>query len=91
MFLEKVTFQIKQRVTPRIAESEPPPTRGEGRSISFPSLKKHKSKLYIEIDSANNTTSSSLKKYAKTVDTKPIKRGLSDMGSCYLTQDKNMI
>lgn len=42
MYLEKVNMENKQRVTPRLTESEPPP-RGESRSLSFPSLRKHNS------------------------------------------------
>ena len=42
MFVEKVSMEMKHRVTPRLTESEPPP-HGESRSLSFPSLRKHKS------------------------------------------------
>ncbi len=78
MYIEKVGKETKAvRSTPNNSESESRIKIKESKSVAFPSLKKSKSNLLKYLDSANNTTSSSLQKYAKTIEAKPLSRASS--------------
>jgi hypothetical protein len=90
MFVEKVGKEAKNRQQPPAPKLQSD-TASEPKSLVFPSLKRHnKSKNSPMQHRPNNSTSSSLQKYAKTVEAKPLSRASSflDKQSVELNREK---